>query len=70
MYRFSRRTIAGSEIFLGQSGKYTHEHLIAFDRYTSDLDWHELPWIKPIGNFFFEILADSARIDLVSNDLF
>ena len=48
MYRHSRKTITGREVFLGPNGKYTNEELIDFNTYTSDLNWHEVPWIKPI----------------------
>ena len=51
LYRHSRRTITGREVFLGPNGKYTHEQLLEFNAYSSDLNWHEVPWIKPIeGN--------------------
>ena len=48
MYRHSRRTITGIEVFLAPNGKYTHESLLDFNTYTSDLNWHEVLWIKPI----------------------
>ena len=48
LYRHSRRTITGREVFLGTNGKYTHEQLLHFNAYTSDLNWHDVPWIEPI----------------------
>ena len=48
MYRHGRRAITGREVFLGPNGKYTHEQLLDFNTYTSDLNWYEVPWIKPI----------------------
>ena len=40
MYRHSRRmiTVTGREVFLGPNGKYTHEQLLDFRKYTSDLN--------------------------------
>ena len=46
MYRHSRRTITEREVFLGPNGKYTHEQLLDFNTHTTDLNWHEVPWIK------------------------
>ena len=39
LYLHSRRTITRREIFLGPNGKYTHEQLLDFNTYTSDLNW-------------------------------
>ena len=48
MYRQSRRSITGKEVLLGTNGKYTHEHLLEFNTYTCDSNWHEVPWLEPI----------------------
>ena len=48
MYRHSRRTITGREVFLGPNGNHTHDQLLDLNAYTSDLNWHEVPWIKPL----------------------
>ena len=50
--------------------EYTHEQLLDFNTYTSDLNWHEVPWIKPIERNIFGSLAFSKRIDLNANDSF
>ena len=50
-------------MFLGPNGKYTHEKLLDFNTYTSDLNWLEVPWIKPIERNilkFWHLVRDST----------
>ena len=55
MYRHSRRTITGREPFLEPIGKYTQEQLLDFNTYNSDLNWHEVPWIKSLDRNFSKV---------------
>ena len=70
MYRHSRRTITGREVFLGPNGKYTHEQLLHFNAYTSDLNWHEVHWIKPIERNILKIWHLVRELTLTLMTLF
>ena len=70
MYRRSRRTITGREVFLGPNGKYTHEQLLDFNAYSSDLNWHEVPWIKPIEGNILKIWHLVSELTLTLMTLF
>ena len=70
MYRHSRRTITEREGFLRPNGKYTHEQLLDFNKYTSDLNWHEVPWIKPIERKILKVWHLVKELTLTLMTLF
>ena len=70
MYRHSRRTITGREVFLGPNGKYTHEQILDCNTYTGELNWHEVPWIKHIERNILKVWHSVRELTLTLMTLF
>ena len=70
MYRHSRRTITEREVFLGPNEKHTHEQLLDFNTYPTDLNWHEVFWIKPIERNFLKVWHLARELTLTLMTLF